>query len=52
MEQRTKLLLALTQVENILKLIEGNDWETYLGSKLIYVKIELERQLSLQSHGH
>jgi hypothetical protein len=46
MNERTKLLLALTQVENIAKLVEGNDWERFLSSHLFPLKIEFERQLS------
>lgn len=50
MEDKTKLILALMQVENLSSLIEGNDWEIYLTQKLIPVKVELERQLSLIKH--
>lgn len=52
MDQRTKLLLALQQVENITELTSGNEYERYIYSKLISVKCELERQLSnLNSNG-
>lgn len=47
MNQKTKLILAKLQVENLEKLIEGNDWELYLSQKLISFKIEIERQLDL-----
>jgi hypothetical protein len=46
MNQKTKLILALTQVENIAKLVEGNQWEGFFSSHLIPLKYELERQLS------
>ena len=44
-----KLLSAKYQVENILKLIEGNPYEQYMNLKLTSVYYELERQLSLCS---
>jgi len=47
MNDKTKLLLALTQIENIAKLVEGNEWEQYFVSHIIPIKIEIERQLSL-----
>jgi hypothetical protein len=47
MEQQTKLILALMQVENISNLMKGNQWESYINSRLISIKVELERQLSL-----
>jgi len=50
MDERTKLLLALQQVENIVNLTSGNEYERYIYSKLISVKCELERQLSNLNH--
>ena len=44
-----KLLSAKHQIENILKLIEGNPYEQYMNLKLTSVYYELERQLSLRS---
>ena len=44
-----KLLSAKYQIENILKLIEGNPYEQYMNLKLTSVYYELERQLSLRS---
>ncbi len=46
MNQKTKLILALTQIENLAKLIEGNQWEGFFSSHLIPLKYEIERQLS------
>ncbi len=46
MNNKTKLILALMQVENISSLMEGNEWEQFINSKLIGLKVELERQLS------
>ena len=50
MTEQTRLILALMQVDNISNLIAGNDWEMYLTQKLIPVKVELGRQLSLIKH--
>ena len=50
MDSKTKLILALMQVENLSALIEGNEWEMHLTQRLIPVKVELERQLSLIKH--
>jgi len=46
MNEKTKLILALMQVENLSNLVKGNEWETYLTRQLISVRVELERQLS------
>ena len=46
MNQRTKLLLTLSQVEDIIKLIEGNEYEDYFISHLIPIQVELNRQLT------
>ena len=45
MTDKTKLILALTQVENIASLVEGNQWEGFFTSHLIPLKYEIERQL-------
>jgi len=34
------------QVENIIDLMKGNEWEQFMMQHLILVKIEMERQLS------
>lgn len=44
-----RLLSAKHQVENAIKLIEGNPYEQYMNLKLTSVYYELERQLSLCS---
>lgn len=46
MEEKTKLILALMQVENISKLLNGNTYEKFMVSHLMPLKIEIERQLS------
>ena len=45
-----KLLLALYQVDGVLKLIEGNEYETYMKSSLSRVHYELIRQLKNLKH--
>jgi len=41
----TKLILAKYQVEGVLNLIKGNEYETYMNLKLTSVHYELDRQL-------
>jgi len=41
-----KLTLALMQVNNIVELTKDNEWENYLYSHLLSLKVELERQLT------
>jgi hypothetical protein len=47
MDQTIKLLLILDQIENLTKLIEGNEYEIYYGSHLIPLYYETQRQLLL-----
>jgi hypothetical protein len=46
MNDRTKLILAIMQVENIIDLMKQNEWEQFMMLHLMLVKIEMERQLS------
>ena len=46
MDQSTKFQLALIQIDNLSKIVEGNEYERFLASHLNSIKIELERQLS------
>ena len=46
MNQTTKIILALQQVEGISKLMKGNEYEQYLNSFLIPIHTELNRQLT------
>ena len=46
MNQTTKLLLSLSQVEGIIKLIKGNEYEHYLNTFLVPIHAELNRQLT------
>ena len=47
MTEEVKLHLALMQVNNILSLIQGNQYEQFMKNKLITLQVELNRQLSL-----
>lgn len=44
--QKINLVLALTQVESLVKILEGNEYEKYFYQHLIPVQVELNRQLS------
>ena len=46
-KEQERLIIALNQVENLITLLKGNEWEQYLLTKLISVKYELERQLTI-----
>lgn len=46
MNQTTKLLFALMQIEGIGKLMNGNEYESYLTSLLTPIHVELNRQLT------
>lgn len=46
MNDKTKLILAMMQVENISNLIKDNEWEQFMVSHLIPLKVEMERQLT------
>lgn len=45
-----KLILALMQIDNLTQLLEGNEYQVFLYSHLISVKVELERQLTNLKH--
>ena len=49
-EQQTKLIFALMQIDNLTQLLKDNEYQTFLYSHLISVKIELERQLTNLKH--
>ena len=46
MNEETRLLLALYQVEGITQLTKDNEYKHYLYCKLSSIKCELERQLT------
>ena len=46
-DQRYILLAAIQQVDNIVSLLEENEWKNYMYQHLSPVRYELERQLSI-----
>ena len=46
MTEEVKLHLALMQTNNILNLIEGNQYEQFMKGKLVGLQVEINRQLS------
>jgi hypothetical protein len=46
MKDEMKILLALDQLENVMNLVKGNQWEIFFSRNLIPVRIELRRQLT------
>ena len=46
MDDKTKLILALMQIDNLTNLIEGNEYQKFLYGHLISMQVELKRQLS------
>ena len=50
MNQITNLILALQQIDNLTSLLEGNEYQSFLYSHLIQMKVELNRQLTNIQH--
>ena len=50
MNEQTKLILALQQIDNLTSLLNGNEYQSFFYSHLISVKCELERQLTNLTH--
>jgi len=46
MDRQIKLVFALYQIDNVIKLTEDNEYKTYLYSHLSTIKYELQRQLT------
>jgi hypothetical protein len=46
MDEKTKFILALLQIDNITNLMKENEYEHFMVSHLMPLKIEIERQLS------
>jgi hypothetical protein len=44
MNEQTKLLLALQQIDNLTSLLENNKYQQYLYGHLTQIRIELQRQ--------
>lgn len=50
MNEQTKLILALIQIDNLTSLIAENEYQKFLYSHLIQVQVELKRQLTNLNH--
>jgi len=50
MNEKTKLILALMQIDNLASLTKGNEYEKFLHSHLISIQVELQRQLTNLNH--
>jgi hypothetical protein len=46
MNQETKFILALMQIDNLTSLLEGNEYQQFFYSHLIPIQVELKRQLT------
>ena len=46
MKEKTKLILALDQIESLNQLLSGNEYQGFLYSQLLPMKYELQRQLT------
>ena len=46
MNEQTKLILALIQIDNLISLTNDNEYQKVLYSHLISIQVELKRQLS------
>jgi hypothetical protein len=46
MDNKTKFILALMQIENITNLMKDNEYEQFMVSHLIPLEVEIKRQLS------
>ena len=46
MTEKQKLILAIMQIDSLLRLIEGNEYQQYLYGHLVKTTIELNRQLN------
>jgi hypothetical protein len=46
MNEQTKLILALMQIDNLIALTNDNEYQKFLYSHLISIQVELKRQLS------
>jgi predicted RNA-binding protein with EMAP domain len=46
MNEQTKLILALMQIENVRNLLQGGQYAGFFTSHLLPIKFEIERQLA------
>ncbi len=50
MDKKERILQSIQQIHTVTKLIDDIDYHGYMGSKLIMVQVELERQLTNLIH--
>jgi len=50
MNEQTKIILALMQIDNLISLIEGNEYQKFLHGHLVSIRVELQRQLTNLKH--
>jgi len=46
MDEKTKFILALLQIDNLTELLKENEYEHFMVSHLIPLSVEINRQLS------
>lgn len=46
MTDEIKILLALQQIDNVMELVKGNNWEIFFSRQLLPAHYELRRQLT------
>ncbi len=46
MTEKQKLIIALMQIDSLTELLQGNEYQQFLYSKLIGMQTEIMRQLS------
>jgi hypothetical protein len=51
MTEKERLIIAMTQVDNLSKLLEGNPYECFILGELTPIRYELQRQFNLALHG-
>lgn len=51
MTEKERLIIALQQVDNLTKLLEGNPYECFMLGELTPIRFELQRQFDLMKHG-
>jgi hypothetical protein len=46
MTEKQKLIIALMQIDSLTELLQGNEYQQFLYSKLIGLQVEIKRQMS------
>jgi hypothetical protein len=46
MTEKQKLILGLMQIDSLLRLLDGNEYQQYLSRHIMQLRVELNRQLS------